>query len=121
MGFGRGFRLLRYEAVQQQVKHREASSRRQTACALGVSMLFCLVVAALWPVSIKVLEALHAPRSAIVSFSLGCGAVFGAWILHAAVVAFRKKLKLSDKAALQFTLFLLSLVKLQTLNYKFNT
>ncbi|CDJ28063.1 uncharacterized protein EMH_0037520 [Eimeria mitis] len=57
----------------------------------------------------RVLALLGAPQTLISSFSLGCAAVLGAWLLHAAVVAFRNKLNLSDRAALQLTLGLASL------------
>ncbi|KAL8453906.1 hypothetical protein Emed_000617 [Eimeria media] len=110
-----GFCLLTFRNREVEEKYRCSRLCRRTSSSLGISFLFLLVLSSLCPVYGKVLCILGAPHNIYLSFTVGCGCLIGLWVVHAAVVAFRKKLKVSDKLTIHLTLFLITLTLLLAL------
>lgn len=106
------FCLLTFRNSEMEERFRASRLLRRTSSSLGISLLFLIVLASLWPVLGKVLLQLGATHAIYFSFTLGCGALVACWLLHACVVGFRKRLRLSDKVVTQLTLFLIALVRL---------
>ncbi|KAL8271805.1 hypothetical protein Esti_004195 [Eimeria stiedai] len=109
------FCLLTFRNREVEEKYRFSRLCRRTSSSLGISFLFLLVLSTLCPVYGKVLCILGAPHNICLSFTVGCGCLIGLWVAHAAIVAFRKKLKVSDKLTIQLTLFLIALTLLLAL------
>ncbi|KAL8432551.1 hypothetical protein ACSSS7_004548 [Eimeria intestinalis] len=110
-----GFCLLTFRNREVEEKYRCSRLCRRTSSSLGISFLFLLVLSSLCPVYGKVLCILGAPHNISLSFTVGCGCLIGLWVVHAAIVAFRKKLKVSDKLTIHLTLFLITLTLLLAL------
>lgn len=108
-----GICLLTFRDPKMEEQYRSTRLIRRTSSTLWISFLFLLVLSSLWPVYGKVLCILGASERISLSFSVGCGALIAAWVFHACIVAFRKKMGISDKAAIQFTLALIALVSVQ--------